>query len=327
MKIRTIHAAILILPLVAATPVFLAPNLAQAETRSITARALTIRSGPGTNYRSLGTVARGTQVEVLRSSGNWLRVRVPNRGIAWLHKNFTQVVSSGSSSTQAYRVTANSLNMRSGAGTRYRILASLRRNEAVQYHGRSGNWAKVTARGKTGWVSSRYVQPQSGSAGAANRLRGESGSGSTTAASADRGGSSSTTASATRSANGGRVIYGRFTVSDALVRRSLQTIANITGKDVILTSGDRNHVPRGGSRNSLHLRKRAADFYIRGLTLEAGFDLIRSRRSEILSGGGFEVIYHKPGTSTGGPHLHLGHRSSSAHKIMTEVGGRYTRWR
>ncbi|HBP20085.1 MAG TPA: hypothetical protein DEA08_20135, partial [Planctomycetes bacterium] len=138
MKIRTIHAAVLILPLVAAAPVFLAPNLAKAETRSITARALSIRSGPGTNYRSLGTVPRGTKVEVLRSSGSWLRVRLPSGGIAWLHKNFTQVVgssstnrratssratSSRSSSGATYRVTANSLNMRSGPSSRYRVLA------------------------------------------------------------------------------------------------------------------------------------------------------------------------------------------------------------
>ncbi|HBP17247.1 MAG TPA: hypothetical protein DEA08_05540, partial [Planctomycetes bacterium] len=51
----------------------------------------------------------------------------------------------------------------------------------------------------------------------------------------------------------GDVVYRGYNVSDPLVRQALERLSALTGKRVILTSGDRNHVPRGGSRTSLHL--------------------------------------------------------------------------
>lgn len=121
----------------------------------------------------------------------------------------------------------------------------------------------------------------------------------------------------------GEVVYRGYNVSDSLVRQALERLSAVTGKRVILTSGDRNHVPRGGSRTSLHLAHRAADFYVEGMGLEQAFNVIRQHRETILAGGGFEVIWHGPNTSTGGPHLHLGHRSQPNHRILVENGRGY----
>ena len=121
------------------------------------------------------------------------------------------------------------------------------------------------------------------------------------------------------------MVYGRYKVSDPLVRQVLERIARKSGRSVILTSGDRNYVPRGGSRTSLHLLRRAADFKVSGMSLSSVFNLIRTNKSTILANGGFEVIYHRPGTITGGPHIHVGRRGSSADTLQTERRGRYTR--
>ena len=121
----------------------------------------------------------------------------------------------------------------------------------------------------------------------------------------------------------GRVLNRGHRVSDPVLRRALERISAVAGKPVVLTSGDRNYVPSGGSHRSLHMANRAADFYVEGLTLQQAFDLIRRNRGEVLVGGGFELILHGPHTQTTGPHLHLGHRYQSSHRILFENGRGY----
>ena len=130
------------------------------------------------------------------------------------------------------------------------------------------------------------------------------------------------TGGALASADGGRVEFNGKTVSSRMVTDVLARISVAAGGKVIsVTSGDRNHVPRGGSRTSLHLHRRAADFYIQGMSLSAGYQLLKSKFSEIFPAGhGFEVIYHGPSTVTGGPHLHVGHRTSTQMKWIRENG-------
>jgi len=125
---------------------------------------------------------------------------------------------------------------------------------------------------------------------------------------------------------GGRVNYRGFTVSSPEVRAVLQRIANATGRTVRVTSGDRDHVPSGGSRTSLHLAHRAADFTVMGLSLEDAFQVLRDREGEILTDGGYEVIWHQANTNTGGPHLHVGFRGARRDtQFKTETRGVYTR--
>jgi hypothetical protein len=106
----------------------------------------------------------------------------------------------------------------------------------------------------------------------------------------------------------GQVRYNGYTVSDGHVRWVLGRIAQLFGRDVIVTSGDRGHVPQGGSSTSLHLHHRAVDFYISGLSVPQSASLIYQYRSYIFQRGqAYEFILHGAYTATGGSHLHLGH--------------------
>lgn len=97
------------------------------------------------------------------------------------------------------------------------------------------------------------------------------------------------------------------TVSDANVRAVIQRIANALSRNIRVHSGDRNFVPGGGSRTSLHLAKRAADFHINGVTDAEGFRLIKAKFNELFDAAeAYEMILHGEHTATGGPHLHLG---------------------
>lgn len=61
------------------------------------------------------------------------------------------------------RVTATSLNVRSGPSTSDAIVSSVRRNQRVTLLGRSGEWARVrVASGEPGWVAARYLREEKG---------------------------------------------------------------------------------------------------------------------------------------------------------------------
>ena len=127
----------------------------------------------------------------------------------------------------------------------------------------------------------------------------------------------------TLQALGVEVIYGRYRVSDAKVRGFLERLSARTGQAVVLTSGDRDFVPRGGSRNSLHLQKRAADFYVEGQTLRQTWEVIRRHRGELLGDSAYEVIWHDVNTNTGGPHLHVGRHGYGTTVFLYENYGNY----
>lgn len=57
-----------------------------------------------------------------------------------------------------YTVTADSLNVRSGAGTSHAILGTLSNGDEVEVTEFDGNWGKIDFNGKEGWISSSYLR-------------------------------------------------------------------------------------------------------------------------------------------------------------------------
>ena len=110
-----------------------------------------------------------------------------------------------------------------------------------------------------------------------------------------------------------KVNYNGKTVSDANIKTVLQRIADQLSKNVEITSGDRTCVYKGGSKTSHHIKKRAADFYIPGYTMQQTFDKIKNKKSDIFdSDKNYQVIHHGPCTATGGQHIHVGRYASGS---------------
>ena len=99
------------------------------------------------------------------------------------------------------------------------------------------------------------------------------------------------------------VKYNGHKVSDKSLQRALQDIANFFGKDVNVTSGDRDFVPTGGATNSMHLKGKAVDFHVEGMSDAAVFKTLSGDNSPV--GQGFKFIRHGAYTVTQGAHLHL----------------------
>ena len=142
---------------------------------------LRLRSGPGTSYDTLTKLSKGVTAEIIGVSKGWIKVKyqsytgylsaeyitvVPpsnsNSGNSNSNENTSgsdnNTTNNNSNTTSNLKVTSSgNLRLRSGPGTSYSILTSLKPGTILQNLGTSGSWYKVQYGSYTGYVSSSYV--------------------------------------------------------------------------------------------------------------------------------------------------------------------------
>ncbi|KRD88231.1 hypothetical protein ASE51_25740 [Bacillus sp. Root147] len=132
---------------------------AESTTYTVTASTLNVRSGAGTNYASIGSVTKGQKLSVVSKSGSWYKINYNGR-TGYVSSDYVQT--SGTTTPPAesitYTVTASTLNVRSGAGTSYASIGSVTKGQKLSVVSKSGSWYKINYNGRTGYVSSDYVQ-------------------------------------------------------------------------------------------------------------------------------------------------------------------------
>ena len=134
------------------------------EYRMVTGNSVNFRTGPGTNYSSVGKLNKGYKVEYIGISGSWVNVKY-NGKIGYIHKDYISS-SSGISDNNVKStkiVTASSLNFRSGASTSASKIGSLLKGTEVGFISESNGWSKISYNGKVGYVSSSYLADKSSS--------------------------------------------------------------------------------------------------------------------------------------------------------------------
>lgn len=115
-----------------------------------TASTLNLRSGAGTQFAILGKIKRGTGVTILESVGNWRRVKTFGGQVGWISASYLTRQATA-------KVTASALNVRKGPGTYSAILGSFKRGTRVNVQYTSGNWAYVSTKRLSGYVSLNYL--------------------------------------------------------------------------------------------------------------------------------------------------------------------------
>ncbi|WP_165351676.1 SH3 domain-containing protein [Priestia megaterium] len=132
---------------------------AESTTYTVTASKLNVRSGAGTSYASIGSVTKGQKLSVVSKSGDWYKINYNGR-MGYVSSDYVQA--SGTTTPPAesttYTVTASKLNVRSGAGTNYASIGSVTKGQKLSVVSKSGSWYKINYNGRTGYVSSDYVQ-------------------------------------------------------------------------------------------------------------------------------------------------------------------------
>ena len=132
---------------------------AATVTYKVTASKLNVRSGAGTTYGIIGSVVKGQALSVMSKSGSWYKINYNGR-TGYVSSDYVQA--SGTTTPPAesttYTVTASTLNVRSGAGTNYASIGSVTKGQKLSVVSKSGSWYKINYNGRTGYVSSDYVQ-------------------------------------------------------------------------------------------------------------------------------------------------------------------------
>ena len=135
-------------------------SFANSNEGTVTADALNVRSGPSTSYGITTKLYKGDKVEILETSNGWHKIKASNGKIGWVSGDYIKV-SSGSISQTSYKatVTADSLNVRKGAGTSYSVITKLSNGTVVDVlESASNGWKKIkTSNGTIGWVSGSYL--------------------------------------------------------------------------------------------------------------------------------------------------------------------------
>ncbi|MBQ7800847.1 MAG: SH3 domain-containing protein [Oscillospiraceae bacterium] len=120
--------------------------------------SLRVRSGPGTNYDQVATLARGTRVEILERT-NVSRTTWGRTAQGWISLYYIQLDEATSVKGAVVKtVASDTLNIRAGAGTEYEKVADYKRGniivilEQVSVNGRA--WGRTDL----GWVCMDYVK-------------------------------------------------------------------------------------------------------------------------------------------------------------------------
>ena len=147
---------------------------------------LNVRSGPGSNYSKVASIANGTSVTILEDAGSgWYKIDYGSGKTGYVSASYIQVSgstsgssgssgssggsSSGSSGASISGKTpavvtgaGNGLNVRSGPGSNYEKIASIENGNSVTILENAGNgWYKIDyGNGKTGYASVDYIKPK-----------------------------------------------------------------------------------------------------------------------------------------------------------------------
>ncbi|MCM3774162.1 SH3 domain-containing protein [Priestia aryabhattai] len=131
---------------------------AATVTYKVTASKLNVRSGAGTTYGIIGSVVKDQTLSVVSKNGSWYKINYNGR-TGYVSSDYVQA--SGATppaESTTYIVTASKLNVRSGAGTNYAAIGSVTKGQKLSVVSKSGSWYKINYNGRTGYVSSDYVQ-------------------------------------------------------------------------------------------------------------------------------------------------------------------------
>lgn len=143
------------------------PTSAATKTATVNATSLNVRTEPSSSSKQIGSLKKGSIVTVYKIEKGWANISFQDRK-AWVSSSYIKENHSTGShipsqkEAKTAKVTATSLNVRSGAGTQYKTVGSLKNGAVVSVIKEEGNWSNITYGSIKGWVSSAYLLNQTG---------------------------------------------------------------------------------------------------------------------------------------------------------------------
>lgn len=131
--------------------VFLVPITAAAKMVSVTGDNVNLRSGPGTKYSVKWKYGSGFPLKVLQEKGDWLKVEDFEGDSGWLYKKLTS--RKGHMIVKVHKDQDTKINIRSGPGTKYKIVGKAYYGVVFRTIKQQNGWAHVKHdSGLEGWI-------------------------------------------------------------------------------------------------------------------------------------------------------------------------------
>lgn len=127
------------------------PSLTWAQMVCINSDKVNIRSGPSTNSKVKWVLGKGFPLKVIASKGQWLKVKDFEDDVGWVYKPLT--------SRKPHMVVKKKLvNIRSGPGEKYKIVAQARYGVVFRTIKQVKGWAKIKHQDNiSGWVARKLI--------------------------------------------------------------------------------------------------------------------------------------------------------------------------
>jgi SH3-like domain-containing protein len=118
---------------------------------SVAGEKLNMRKGPSTRYSVKWELGKGFPLRVIGSQGSWLKVSDFENDVGWVYKNL--VNRSPHLIVKVNKKSKQRANIRSGPGTKYKIVGKAEYGVVFKTLKRGDGWVKVQHEdGMTGWV-------------------------------------------------------------------------------------------------------------------------------------------------------------------------------
>ena len=115
---------------------------------------LNVRQSASTSSKIITKLKNNTLITIISTHSNFYKIEYKDDQYGYVHKNYVNKVNSS-----IKKVSASTLNVRSGASTKYKVIDKLTRNELVATLSLSNNFYKVLYDGSSvGYVHKSYLK-------------------------------------------------------------------------------------------------------------------------------------------------------------------------
>ena len=126
-------------------------SLAHAERLAVSANVANVRSGPGTKYDVIWKIEKNHPIFVIHKADPWYQFKDFEGDKGWVHKSLV-----GKIETVITR--GDISNIRSGPGTKYKVLFKVEKGIPFKVVKRKGHWIHIQhADGDEGWIHASLV--------------------------------------------------------------------------------------------------------------------------------------------------------------------------
>lgn len=137
----------------------------------ISGSSVRVRTGPGTTFQTVGSLSKGTAVDIIEKNENWIKVKTADIE-GWVSSDYLKLpASSGNAakkdstkeketnqSVKTGVTLVDRLNVRSEPSKSSAVLGKLNKNTAVTVYRVENEWAEIDFQGVRGWVAEPYIQ-------------------------------------------------------------------------------------------------------------------------------------------------------------------------